>query len=207
MRKWTDYLLAVLLLLGLNACSNDDEDLVPSSYRVKDITYFFEEGDGESMYEVTTVHDDFYNYTDTEQSYGILDTIPSTVVSFTSDDPAAFHWVAEGDTAWVSDILFEHGQPCAGSRSVIPYIQGTTYLLRKPVSTIVTIPPKTGITTIITYDYRLLKATYLLELEDSQTGETMEVKGKITKSCEVSVRIKREEIELKDTAAKIHPIE
>lgn len=186
----TKSLLSLLLLpaLLLVACSDDEGTVVPTSFEARGIDYFFDEGDVRT-YEVEVCHRTLNNYT---ASTNALIANPYAEayqqITFTSNDPAAFDWLAEGDTAWVADIALIDGVPEINTVSQIPYRKGITLLPNTTsITATIEVPPHTGVSIYYTVTYLSVTASYVLDLEDPASGATREVRGEMTKAWPIQL--------------------
>ena len=179
----TKYLLSLLLLPALLVACNDDEKVqVPASFEVQSINYFFEGGDGVQTYDIVTDTFEYYNDSDVEQQ---VDWEPKQSdykeYTFTVTIPDNFNWGAEKDTLWVYDISLYDGYP-SNVPSPIPFLQGTTlWPDGVPSSLRITVPPHTRTTLLHIENFQEITASYILELENTTTGEPLLVKGKMKK--------------------------
>lgn len=181
----TKSLLSLLLLpaLLLVACSDDEGGQAPASFEAKNISYFFEGDDGVKTYEVVADTFEYYNDSDVEKW---VDWIPvqsdNMEYSFTVTIPDTFDWLAEGDTLWVDDIDLRNNAPTASLGSLVPYRPGTT---RWPdgshISLRISVPPHMAVIGYYTECFQEITSSYLLELENTATGEPLLAKGKMKK--------------------------
>lgn len=177
------------LLLLLGACSDDAERAsLPEVFEAQSIDYFFAEG-GVRMYEEEVCHRTLNNYT---ASTNALIANPYAEayqqITFTSNDPAAFDWLAEGDTAWVADIALINGVPEINTVSQIPYRKGITLLPNTTsITATIEVPPHTSVSIYYTVTYLSVTASYVLDLEDPASGATREVRGRMTKAWPIQL--------------------
>ena len=194
-------LLSLCFLLPLLAACGDDEQVqVPASFdsfEVRGINYFFEGGDGVQTYEIVADSFEYYNDSDVEKQVGWTPKQSDyDEYTFLITTPEDFDWPQQDDTLWVYDISMYDGYPSA-TPVPVPYQPGATMLWPDGTyeSIRITVPPYVKVAVFYRETFMEVTSSYLLELENTTTGEPLLLKGKLKKKSVVLSAIDAENAE------------